>query len=297
MRRGVWMTTNELIYFRAVCENKSIRKAAHQLFITPQGLGKSIDSLENELDCKLLLRTPRGIEVTACGQAVYEYSQKILGNVNSMKSEIDNLMHRKEREPLRIAAANGVIRAIGAERILEFKNHYPHIEIRTKTLSDYEVDNAVYRGDVHIGLTLGPVDEELFEVSLVKKCKLLLLVNRRSSLAKHELLSYRDLKNEKVILVEDDFKAHHTFIQNCRQVGVEPNIIMGINELAHGHKYVGQNHGVTYSVDFVLEDVDSESVKAIPLIDGNNDWSIYMITKKGEKLSDTAKAFKSFLLN
>lgn len=290
------MTINELIYFRAVCKNKSIRKAAQQLFITPQGLGKAISSLEKELDCQLLLRTSRGIEVTACGQAVYKYSKEILGDVNSMRSEIDKLLNRQDQEPLYIAAANGVIRAIGAERILQFKSNHPRMEIRAKTLADYEVEDAVYRGDVQIGLTLGPVDREKFEADLIKSFKLMLVVNSRNPLAKQESLSYKDIKNERIILVEDVFKAHHTFVDNCRQAGFEPNIIMGINELAHGHKYVGQNLGISYSVDFALEEIDNAKVKAIPLTDGNNDWSIYLITKKGEKLSDTAKIFKTFFL-
>ena len=42
------MDTKHLESFRIVCEEKSIHAAAKKLFISPQGLGRIIQNMENE---------------------------------------------------------------------------------------------------------------------------------------------------------------------------------------------------------------------------------------------------------
>ena len=42
------MDLKELEYFKMVCEQKSITKAAHALYMTPQGLSRIIKNIENE---------------------------------------------------------------------------------------------------------------------------------------------------------------------------------------------------------------------------------------------------------
>ena len=51
------MDTKEIRSFRLVYEERSINKAAEQLFITPQGLSRIIHNLEEELQITLFERT------------------------------------------------------------------------------------------------------------------------------------------------------------------------------------------------------------------------------------------------
>ena len=50
------MDTRDIRCFRLVYEERSINKAAHQIFITPQGLSRIIVKLENELQTQLFQR-------------------------------------------------------------------------------------------------------------------------------------------------------------------------------------------------------------------------------------------------
>ena len=54
------MDTRDIRCFRLVYEERSINKAAHQIFITPQGLSRIIVKLENELQTQLFQRTANG---------------------------------------------------------------------------------------------------------------------------------------------------------------------------------------------------------------------------------------------
>lgn len=58
------MNIDEIRYFLAVYESSSISKAAEEMHISSQGLGKSLKRLEQKLGVRLFVRTPMGIVPT-----------------------------------------------------------------------------------------------------------------------------------------------------------------------------------------------------------------------------------------
>ena len=50
------MTIKDLKDYQVICSKGSLNKAAKELFITPQGLGRMLKNLEAELECTLLNR-------------------------------------------------------------------------------------------------------------------------------------------------------------------------------------------------------------------------------------------------
>lgn len=67
------MNLKELEYFKTICEQKSITKAAHSLYMTPQGLSKIVKNMETELKTVLLNRTGTGVTLTESGEYLYEH--------------------------------------------------------------------------------------------------------------------------------------------------------------------------------------------------------------------------------
>ena len=61
------MNTNDLKYFLAICQERSLAQAAKNLYLTQQGVGKIVKRLEDEFGVPLLLRTSAGIELTVYG--------------------------------------------------------------------------------------------------------------------------------------------------------------------------------------------------------------------------------------
>lgn len=61
------MDIKELRSFVVAAGCGSFQKAAEQLFITPLALIKQINSMENELDFKLFVRSNKGIQLTESG--------------------------------------------------------------------------------------------------------------------------------------------------------------------------------------------------------------------------------------
>ena len=78
------METKGLEYFINVYDCRSIATAAEQLFISPQGLSKSIAHLEAELGQTLFIRSNRGVEPTAFAHRTYPVARKIVALVSNI---------------------------------------------------------------------------------------------------------------------------------------------------------------------------------------------------------------------
>jgi len=71
------MELRDLQYFAAIAEHRSVRRAAEALELSQPGLSKSLRRLEQELRTKLVVRTPKGVELTAVGSALTAHVRRL----------------------------------------------------------------------------------------------------------------------------------------------------------------------------------------------------------------------------
>jgi DNA-binding transcriptional LysR family regulator len=76
----------ELLTFVAAAEERSIRRAAVRLHMTPAGVAKRLDHLEAVVDRELVVRGPRGLQLTADGRVFYEHASEILDDARMLVS-------------------------------------------------------------------------------------------------------------------------------------------------------------------------------------------------------------------
>ena len=66
--------------FYAVAKNKNITKACEELLVSQSAVSKAIKNIENQLDCKLFIRSKKGVELTKEGKnnknKYYTYSYR-----------------------------------------------------------------------------------------------------------------------------------------------------------------------------------------------------------------------------
>lgn len=84
------MYNHMLDTFIAAADCGSFTKAAEYLYISPTAVMKQMNTLEKQLDMKLLERTPSGVRLTAAGSVIYQdarfmidYSRKSLANAKA----------------------------------------------------------------------------------------------------------------------------------------------------------------------------------------------------------------------
>jgi LysR family nitrogen assimilation transcriptional regulator len=84
------MDVRQLKYFTTIVEKGSFTKASELLGIAQPSLGFQVRKLEDELNVQLLVRTARGVQVTASGQQLFDRAKSLLQDFDSLKRDISN---------------------------------------------------------------------------------------------------------------------------------------------------------------------------------------------------------------
>ena len=114
--------------FYDVAKYGSFSKAAEFTFTTQSAISKSIKKLEDELETQLFYRNNNGIELTEKGTELLFYVEKSYGNLltaERLMLESENL----ERGNLRIGLPSHIASFFFFDKIVDFHNKYPNIEI------------------------------------------------------------------------------------------------------------------------------------------------------------------------
>ncbi len=103
------MRFESLTYFLGVAECGSFTEASKRLYVSQQGLSKSIQSLERELDCRLFDRHGIRIELTDAGRALIPLAQRCLEDKATLKAEMSRYTvhpakHLTKRKPFTLHA-------------------------------------------------------------------------------------------------------------------------------------------------------------------------------------------------
>jgi DNA-binding transcriptional LysR family regulator len=77
------MELRHLRYFIAVAELRSVRAASEQLHVTQPAISRQIQDLEEAIGAVLFERTPRGLQLTAAGDAYLAEARDILARVDA----------------------------------------------------------------------------------------------------------------------------------------------------------------------------------------------------------------------
>lgn len=289
------MNIRELEYFKMVCEQKSITKAAHALYMTPQGLSKIIKNIENELDATLLNRTSAGIGLTRAGEYLYEHLTDFLMSYNSICSEIRCIEQQEKRE-IDLLSAYGILRLVTPECIADFRAKHPEILLHYREYPDRQVEQRFLQGEGNVAFTVGDHSAEYMEATFMEKFKIKLLVNKEHPLNKKSSVSITDLEGERLYIESAEFNIHHLIVDRCRKAGFEPNIVFETSGFSLCHKMVQQNKGISVTVDFIFEDMKQNSLVMLPFDDGEYSWSTYMLTRKGSIINQDVQLFHDHVM-
>jgi LysR family transcriptional regulator, regulator for bpeEF and oprC len=124
--------------FVRVVESGSFTKAADALQLPPPSVSRSVQLLEEHLGTRLLNRTTRKISITEDGQAYYERSVKVLGDVDDMEASLSSAKispRGKIKVSLPALMANNIV----IPALPEFVGAYPELEVEM-VLTDRHID-------------------------------------------------------------------------------------------------------------------------------------------------------------
>lgn len=138
--------------FLAVVDSGSFSKAAQNLGYTPAGISYIINSLEEELEIRLIERDYSGVRPNSNGMALLQDIRRIIDSYDSFES---NLRARKDRryDTLRIASIDTMSILWLPDTVAAFQSECPHVHVEISTGDPFEINAWLAEDLFDIGLT------------------------------------------------------------------------------------------------------------------------------------------------
>ncbi len=283
------MNTKNFKCFQVLYEEKNLVPAAKKLFMSPQGLGKLIKNLEDELDTPLFIRSKDGFLPTDAGILFYEKCLELEKSFRDLMINLENVRNREKR--FQIGFSSGSIRVIDINKIQKFMDENPAI-----VGAWYEQDNAmvkerVLNGELGFGFAIGAPEDDRLKGELIKSEDMVLYVYRGHPLFDREEISVEEIKGDKIISMASRYRIHQDFLTACHMNGFHPNIVGNVNEGFSIFRLVENRVGLGVSPKILP---DSDDVRAVKL-KGEYSWDVYGIYREDGADVELAKKLIAFI--
>jgi DNA-binding transcriptional LysR family regulator len=190
-----------LDYVDEVARARSIRKAAEHLNVTASAVNRRIADLEIELGAPLFERLPRGVRLTAAGEVFVDYLRKQSGEVERMKSHIEDLKGLR-RGTVRIACSQALALDFLPRVIADFRKTHPLVEFDIKVVDHEYAMTALANFEVDLILVFRPPFMANFHPLITLEQRLAAVMAKGHPLAARRKVRLRDCAEYPVALPE-----------------------------------------------------------------------------------------------
>jgi DNA-binding transcriptional LysR family regulator len=143
----------QLEYFVVIAEQSSLTQAAERLLVSQPSLSQQVRALEDELGGALFERLPRGVRLTAAGQALLEEARVTLVHAERARRSVRRALEL-EAGQLEVAVTTSATAGILPRVLRDWQQRYPGIEVSLLEFPHRRGLNEAVRdgaGDVAVG--------------------------------------------------------------------------------------------------------------------------------------------------
>ena len=142
-----------LSLFVAICETRSISRAAERMNIVASAASRRVGLLEHEAGLPLLIRRPHGVEPTSAGLIVLRYARDVMHLGQKVEAELED--HRSGASgTIRVYASSSVLVECLAADLAAFAKEQPAIKIDLEERPSIDTLEALYRKQADVGVVV-----------------------------------------------------------------------------------------------------------------------------------------------
>ena len=278
------MRIEHLHYFLTIASQKSITKAAQELYISQPALSEALRNLEKELGFPLVIRSRKGITLTENGAEFAKYAADLYQTYLTMQNHFKT-KHQPEQhnhQTLHFIVTPLYARTYLQDIIATFQQRYPYIETRYLEIAEdrffqYLESNPTLFGLILLYQESLPHNMQQFSHVLLDQSPLVACCATDSALAKQ---SVTEMPTESVVVFESSFSAKG-FLQN--DTIVTNSAEAQIHAITENH-YVGVVPQVSYDKLFAQHNITAVPITPPTILNNCVYYAKGHLATKAEKL-------------
>jgi LysR family transcriptional regulator, hca operon transcriptional activator len=267
------MELRHLRYFVAVAEEGSLTVAAERRLHTAQpSLSRQMRDLEHEVGAQLMVRSARGIALTAAGRVFLDHARLALAQVEAARAAA-----RRAAESAKPSFALGFLTGQEMDWLPEamriLRDELPNMEVTVASQYSPQLADALKRGKLDVAFMRPEARAPELVYRLVTKEPLVVVLPSDHRLAARDAIDPHDIAGETFISVSDTAPALRVIIDDYLErsnLDIRPN--HEADNLAMAMSLIASTRGVAllpaYAQNFMPWSVTSRPIKGdAPTID------------------------------
>jgi len=290
------ITLRQLKIFEALARNRSVTRAAEELYLTQPTASMQVKKLADAVGMPLFEQIGRQVHLTEAGRELYETCVEVFGSLDRLEMRVSE-MEGLKRGTLKMAVVT-TAKYFAPHALGHFKQKYPGIEVSLKVSNRERVLErlAINQDDLYI---MGRKPEGGIEVEAVPIAPnpLVVMAPHGHPLEGEANIPLERLIDEPFIVREEGSGIRQATEQLFEEAGLQPNIIMELasNEAIKHAVASGLGLSVLSLHSLTLEGSNGPvgvlDVEGFPL-----DRTWYAVYPRGKKLSVIAESFLEFMM-
>ena len=236
------MDLSQLETFLAVAEERSFSRAAVRLHRTQPAISQVIRKLEASIGETLFDRAARDGSLTASGELLRDYAQRLLALRREASSALDELKSL-ERGRLQLAANEYTCMYL-LPAIDQFRRRFPDIGISVHRMLASRIAEELSLRTFEIGVTSFKLDAEKFRTIAVYNDSLAFIVSPRHRLARASRVSINDLGKENFIAHNVTSPLRRKVIETFQRYRTPLNMAIDLPTIEAIKRFVAMGNGV-----------------------------------------------------
>jgi DNA-binding transcriptional LysR family regulator len=265
------LNVGRLRVLREVAHRGSLSAAALSLSYTQSAISQQISTLEAETGLTLLERHPRGVSLTAAGQALVGHAEGILAGLDAAEQALAAIAGLRGGR-LRIASFPTAGATLMPRAIAEFRGAYPDVELSLAEGEPEEIAPRLRAGELDLALLFEFAGESLFEERMTRvellEDPMFLALPRTHRLAARQHLRLEDLSEQAWVQTSQSSPCARHVVRSCHLAGFEPNVAFESDDYQTVQGLVAAGVGVALiprlALSAVREDITIRSLSPTP---------------------------------
>jgi DNA-binding transcriptional LysR family regulator len=167
---------NYLQYFCAVAEHKSIKLASEDLGVSSSSVSEGIQSLELKLNCKLLARHTRRVELTAAGGSLYDSLKPIFEKQHQILESWDSRDFEIRSLHFGLVPSNSLLASLSLfQMILRSISAHKFV---VHNCSQESLERLMSSGEIDVGFSESPIKSRSATSVKIGDCGIRYFVHR-----------------------------------------------------------------------------------------------------------------------
>lgn len=290
------LTLRQLKVFEAVARNLSYSKAARELHLTQPAVSMQVRSLEESIGLPLTEQIGKKIFLTEAGREVFQYSRSIAAQMTDLETALSHLKGL-DQGILNIAVTS-TANAVVTDLLARFRAAHPKISIHLDVTNRQEVLKLLAANEIDLAIMGQPPEGQDLVAPSFMENPLVVIAPPDHPLAKRKRISIQALDGQPFLVREPGSGTRSAAERFFHAHSITPGsgLTMNTNEAIKQAVQAGMGLAVvalhTVSLEREAGRLVVLNVEGFPIL---RHW--HVAHRKGKRLSATAGAFRSFLLD